>query len=149
MMLYAAMLFVHLIGVVVWIGGMFFAAVCLHPSLAVLSGKERAALMSGTLGRFLGYVIAAIALIWISGIVLVADAGLEQLPIGWQLMIGVGLLMTLIFGYLYLGLFRPARRAFAAGEMALVPRLMGRIRTLVIVNLVLGTVAIAAVTMLG
>jgi uncharacterized membrane protein len=146
-MFYGFLLFVHLAGVVVWIGGMFFATVCLHPSLAALGGKERAALMAGTLGRFLGYVIVAIALIWISGIALVTQAGLEELPLGWHLMIGIGLLMTLIFAYLYLRLFLPARRAIAAGEMVRVPALMGRIRTLVIANLILGTLAVAAVTM--
>ena len=142
-------LFVHLGGVIVWIGGMFFAAVCLHPSLGVLAGKERAALMAGTLGRFLGYVIAAIVLIWVSGIVLMMRAGGTSLPVGWHLMIGIGMLMTLIFAYLYLRLFLPARRAIGAGEMAPVPGLMGRIRTLVITNLVLGTAAVAAVTMLS
>jgi len=55
-------------------------------------------------------------------------------------------LSLMIFAYLYLGLFRTARRAIGNGDMMGVPVLMGRIRALVIVNLVLGTAAIAAVT---
>ena len=143
------LLFAHLIGVVVWIGGMFFAAICLHPSLAALAPKDRMALMSGTLGRFLDYVVGAIVLIWASGLVLVADAGLVGMAVGWHLMIGIGLLMTLIFVWLYLGLFRPARRAVERGDLNAVPAAMARIRKLVLINLVLGVGAIASVTLLA
>lgn len=147
--MHGLLLFVHLVAVVVWIGGMFFAVMCLHPSLAALAGRERAVLMSATLGRFLNYVILAIVAIWASGLGLVLAAGLQRMPIGWHLMIGIAFLMTLIFAYLYLALFRPARRAIESSEMAVVPGLMGRIRAMVIANLVLGTCAIAGVTMLG
>jgi uncharacterized membrane protein len=147
--MHGLLLFLHLVGVVVWVGGMFFAVFCLHPSLAALAGKERAVLMAGTLGRFLRLVIVAIVLIWGSGAALVAGAGLPRLPVGWHMMIGIGLLMTVIFAYLYAGLFLPARRAIAAADLSMVPRLMGRIRVLVIVNLILGAGAMAAVTIVG
>jgi uncharacterized membrane protein len=147
--MHGLLLFTHLAGVVVWIGGMFFAVFCLHPSLAPLAPKDRLALMTGTLGRFLRLVIVALVLIWASGAGLVARAGLERLPVGWHMMIGIALVMTVVFAYLYLALYRPARRAFDAGDNAAVPRLLGRIRTLVIVNLILGTGAIAAVTLVG
>lgn len=143
------LLFLHLAGVVVWIGGMFFAVFCLHPSAAILAAKDRVALMTGVLERFLRAVIGAIVLIWASGAALVAGSSMERLPLGWHMMIGIALVMTAIFAYLYLGLFRPVRRAVAGGEMAPVPGLLGRIRTLVIVNLILGTGAIAAVTLVG
>ncbi len=147
--MHGLLLFLHLAGVVVWIGGMFFAVFCLHPSLAGLAPKERVALMIGTLERFLRLVIVALVLIWASGAGLVARAGLERLPLGWHMMIGIALVMTLVFAYLHLGLFRPARRVFATGDIAAVPRLLGRIRVLVIANLILGTGAIAAVTLVG
>lgn len=143
------LLFVHLAGVIVWVGGMFFAALCLHPSLAALAGKDRAVLMSGTLQRFLRYVTVAVVLIWASGLSMLAAAGVSPMPIGWHLMIGIGLVMTLIFAYLYLALFRPASQAIERGEMTLVPALFGRIRTLVLVNLTLGALAVAAVTILA
>jgi uncharacterized membrane protein len=147
--MHGLLLFLHLAGVVVWIGGMFFTVFCLHPSLAELAPKDRVALVTNTLGRFLRLVIVALVLIWASGLGLVATAGLERLPTGWHMMIGIALVMTIVFAYLYVGLFRPAQRAFATGDSAPVPRLLGRIRTLVIVNLILGTGAIAAVTMVG
>jgi uncharacterized membrane protein len=143
------LLFVHLSAVAAWVGGMFFATLCLHPSLAVLQGKDRVALMTGTLGRFFGYVSGAIVLIWASGAGLVMQAGAQRMPLGWHLMIGLGFAMTLIFAYLYLVLFRSIRGAVAAGEMVAVPSLMKRMRALVITNLILGTGAIAAVTLLG
>jgi hypothetical protein len=56
--------------------------------------------------------------------------------------------MTLIFAYLFVRLFRPALRAIGQGDLAAVPALFARIRTLVLVNLALGVAAIAGVTML-
>ncbi len=147
-MMHGLLLFAHLVGVIIWIGGMFFAAVCLHPSLAPLAGKDRVGLMSGTLGRFLNYVIIAIVLIWVSGIGMIAAVGGRGMPIGWHLMIGIGVVMTLIFAYLFVRLFRPALRAIGQGDLAAVPALFARIRTLVLVNLALGVAAIAGVTML-
>ncbi len=148
-MMHGPLLFAHLAGVVVWIGGMFFAAVCLHPSLAALAGKDRACLLSGTLGRFLNYVIGSIVVIWASGAGLVASVGARNMPLGWHVMIGIALVMTMIFAYLFVALFRPARRAVSHGDLAAVPGLFGRIRKLVLVNLVLGVAAIASVTMLA
>ena len=128
---------------------MFFAVFCLHPTLSVLAPKERVTLMIGTLGRFLRLVTIALIVIWASGIGLVVGSGMERLPLGWHMMMSIALVMTLVFAYLYVGLFRPARRALAAGDMAALPSLMGRVRALVIANLILGAGAIAAVTMVG
>jgi uncharacterized membrane protein len=147
--MHGLLLFLHLTGVVVWIGGMSFAILCLHPSLAVLAGKDRVALMTGTLGRFLRLVIVALVLIWVSGTGLVLQSPMEQMPLGWRMMIGIAVVMTLVFAYLYFALFLPARRAFGAGDIAAVPPLLGRIRVLVIANLILGAGAIAAVTLVG
>ena len=147
--MHGLLLFLHLLGVIVWIGGMAFALLCLHPSLAVLAGKDRVALMTGTLGRFLRLVIVALVLIWASGAGLVAGSPMERLPLGWHMMIGIALVMTLVFAWLYLALFRPAQRAFVAGDVAAVPPRLGRIRVLVIVNLILGIGAVAAVTLVG
>jgi uncharacterized membrane protein len=147
--MHGLLLFLHLAGVVVWIGGMSFAILCLHPSLAVLAGKDRVALMAGTLGRFLRLVMVALVLIWASGAGLVAGSAMERLPLGWHMMIGIGFVMTLVFAYLFIALFRPAQLALAAGDTAAVASLLGRIRVLVIVNLILGTGAIAAVTLVG
>lgn len=141
------LVFAHLAGVVVWVGGMFFAAICLHPSLPALGAKERVQLLSGTLQRFFGWVALSIVLIWLSGFGMVAAAGVTDMPLGWHLMIGLGAVMTIVFVYIVVVLFRPAQRAITRNDLAPVPGFLGRIRRLVLFNLILGTAAIAAVVM--
>lgn len=143
------LLLLHLAGVVVWLGGMFFAAVCLHPSLGALEGRTRAELVTATLGRFLGWVAVCVVLIWASGIAMLSTFQAQALPLGWHLMIGIGVVMTLVYLWIVLGLFRPARQALARGDLPAVAPRLGRIRRLVVLNLVLGALAVAGVLLLS
>ncbi len=136
-------------GVVVWLGGMFFAVVCLHPSLAALEGRARAELVSATLGRFLGWVGVCVVLIWASGVAMLAAIEAQALPLGWHLMIGIGVLMTLVYLWIVFRLYRPARKALARGDLPAVAPRLGRIRGLVVLNLVLGALAVASVLLLS
>ena len=64
-------LFLHLVAVAVWIGGMVFAHFCLRPAaLATLAPPQRLPLMSAALGRFFALVGAALLLLWASGVAL-------------------------------------------------------------------------------
>ncbi len=143
------LLLLHVAGVVVWLGGMFFAVVCLHPSLAALEGRTRAELVSATLGRFLGWVGICVVLIWASGIAMLAAIEVQALPLGWHLMIGIGVVMTLVYLWIVLRVFRPARQALARGDLPAVAPRLGRIRGLVVLNLVLGALAVASVLLLS
>src|SRR5690606_10357699 len=139
------LLLLHLAGVVVWLGGMIFAAVRLHPSLGSLEGRARAELASATLGRFLRRVPVRILLLWASGIAMLSAFQAQALPLGWHLMIGIGVVMTLVYLWIVLGLFRPARQALARGDLPAVAPRLGRIRRLVVLNLALGALAVAGV----
>ena len=66
-MLYAVLQFVHVIAVILWVGGMFFAHCFLRPAAAKLEPPVRLTLMSSVLGPFLDAVMAAIALILLTG----------------------------------------------------------------------------------
>ena len=52
MKLHHLLLFVHLAGVIVWVGGMSFAHFCLRPAALALPPAQRLALWSGVFGRF-------------------------------------------------------------------------------------------------
>ena len=143
------LLLLHVAGVVVWLGGMFFAVACLHPSLAALEGRTRAELVIATLGRFLGWVGLCVALIWASGIAMLAAIEAQALPLGWHLMIGIGVVMTLVYLWNVLRLFRPARQSLARGDLPAVAPRLGRIRSLVVLNLVLGALGVASVLLLA
>lgn len=54
----------HLFGVVIWVGGMFFAYMALRPAAsALLDPPQRLLLWSATLQRFFGWVWVSVALV--------------------------------------------------------------------------------------
>lgn len=141
----STMLFLHLLGVVTWIGGMLFAVLCFRPSLALIQPPERARLLAAVLRRFFNLVIVALALIWISGPWLWARIPAQAVPLGWHLMLGFAVVMTAIFAWLRVVLLGRVDRALKAGEAALVQSTLAGIHRLVLTNLALGLLAIAAV----
>src|SRR5829696_4137005 len=71
---YAVLKSIHLLGVIVCVGGMFFAVACLRPAAAALEPPARVALMRNALGRFLNIVAVASVLVLISGVWMIATA---------------------------------------------------------------------------
>ena len=62
-------LLLHLLGVVVWVGGMFFAYMALRPVAAtVLEPPQRLSLWAGVFAKFFPWVWLSIALILGSGL---------------------------------------------------------------------------------
>ncbi|HEY5633298.1 MAG TPA: hypothetical protein VIT02_06020 [Burkholderiaceae bacterium] len=140
-------IFLHLIAVVVWVGGMFFAHHCLRPAALALSPPQRLALMREALGRFLGYVSVALLALWASGLAMMIETGFAAAPPAWHAMTAVALLMTLIFAVIRLGRFAKFSRAVAASDWPAAGALLGSIRMLVVVNLWLGLFTIALATL--
>ena len=140
-------IFLHLIAVVVWVGGMFFAHHCLRPAALALDPPHRLALMRAALGRFLGYVSVALLALWVSGLALMIDTGFAAAPVAWHAMMAVALLMTLIFGLIRLDRFPKFSAAVAASDWPVAGALLAPIRMLVVVNLWLGLFTIALATL--
>ena len=153
---YAILRSIHLLGVVVWVGGMFFAHYCLRPAAAVLEPPQRATLMRDALKRFLDIVLGAALLVLVTGIWMMATttrasakAGLGfAMPIDWHVMATLGVVMVAIYAYIRWGLFKGLDRAVAARDWPAAGTALVRIRRLVVVNLVLALVIIV-VTRLG
>ena len=59
----AVALALHILGAVVWVGGMFAIYVCLRPALGTLEPPERLRLMRGTFQKFFPWVWLAILLL--------------------------------------------------------------------------------------
>ena len=60
-------LLAHLLGVIVWVGGMFFAHIALRPAAAeLLQPAQRLPLLAGALGRFFKWVAWSIVLILVT-----------------------------------------------------------------------------------
>lgn len=151
-MLYNALKLAHVLSIIVWVGGMVFAHFFLRPAAQTLEPPQRVRLMHGVLQRFLGAVAAAIVVVLTSGLgmigaVSMGAGGAFSMPLDWTIMATLGLVMMGIFVYIYFALFGRLEQAVAASDWAAGGRALGRIRTWVGVNLLIG-VTIVALTLL-
>ncbi len=155
--MYNAIVFVHLACAIVWMGGMAFMLLVLRPAaVATLEAQPRTRLMVAVMRRFFAAVGIAIAGLLATGGHLYAssfraskaDLGAGVVPLGWDLMLGLGVLMFLIFGHIYFAGFRKFRRAVEAADWPVAGQAAARINTLVVTNFCLGWLAIAAVKLL-
>jgi uncharacterized membrane protein len=138
--------FFHLVGAIVWLGGMAFMLWSLRPvAVGQLQPPVRVPLMAAVMSRFFPLVGLCIAALLLTGIGMLMSVGMKAAPIGWHVMLGVGLLMFALFGHLYFGPFKRLKLAVAASDWPDAGRRMGQIQTLVTVNFALGWLAIAAV----
>jgi len=149
-MLYNALKLLHVLSIVVWVGGMVFAHFFLRPAAQALEPPVRVRLMHGVLQRFLAAVAASVVVVLTTGlamvgVVSVASDGAFKMPPDWHFMIAVGLVMMAIFGHIYFALLSRLDAAVAAGDWPAGGQALARIRTWVGVNLLLGTAIIAAV----
>jgi uncharacterized membrane protein len=143
----STLLFLHLAGVIVWVGGMFFAHFCLRPVAAeMLPPFLRLQVLAGVLGRFFKVVAAAIAVILFSGIARMVSVGFANAPLHWHVMLSSGLVMIVIFAIIMLCDFPKLKAGVAAEDWPAAGVAMNTIRQLVATNLGLGvaTVAIAS-----
>ena len=138
-------LFLHILGVVVWVGGMFFAYMALRPAAAeLLEAPQRLPLWAATLKRFFGWVWLAVALILLSGFGMIAVYG-GFAAVRWNVhaMFVLGLFMMGIFAHVYFASFARLCRFVAAQEWKSAGAALGQIRMLVGTNLLLGLLTIA------
>jgi uncharacterized membrane protein len=148
-MVYILSKFLHLAGAIAWIGGMTFMLWILRPvATAQLQPPQRAPLMAGVMGRFFPLVWLSIATLLITGTGMLMAVGMKAAPIGWHLMLGIGLLMFALFGHVYFGPFKRLKLAVAASDWPEAGRRLGQIQAIVKTNFVLGWLAIAAVLFL-
>ena len=158
--MYDSIKLLHLAAAIVWMGGMTFMLFALRPAaLEVLEPQVRARLMGAVWRRFFSVVLAAIAVLLLTGGHMYASAfkaaqssaaaagvaGSVGMPIGWSLMLGIGIVMILLFGHIYFAGFSKFKRALAAQQWPVAAQAAAQINRLVVINFVLGWLAIAAV----
>jgi uncharacterized membrane protein len=134
----------HIVAAVIWVGGMFFALVVLRPSTGPLEPPVRLALWQRVFARFFPWVWAAVVVLLISGFAMVlwGFGGFAKIGMYVHLMMGTGILMTLIYAHLYFAPWQRFRRAVTASEWPVAARNIDQIRLLVTVNLVLGLITV-------
>lgn len=137
----------HVLFAVIWVGGMFFAYLCLRPAVAELPLPMRSALWGRVLSRFFAWVLLAVPVMLGSGLWMAhVEGGLGNADLRVHLMFGIGVLMMLLFGHVYFAPYRRLRRALAAGDTQAAGKQVGMIRKLVALNLTLGIVVVLIAT---
>jgi len=149
-MIYAVLKTLHLLAIVVWVGGMVFAHFFLRPALSSLEAPLRIKLMHEVLGRFFKAVLVASLITLASGIWMlgrtakqvVQSGGSFDMPLSWTLMAVLGVAMVAIFFHIRFALYKKLSRAVTAAEWTSGGAVLGQIRKWVLINMVLGLLVI-------
>lgn len=135
-----ALLALHILAAVLWVGGMFFAYTILRPSAGALDPPLRLPLWRGVFGRFFPMVWASAAVLLVSGYGMFLGFGVGGIHV--HIMQATGILMMLLFAHLFFAPWRRFEAAVAAGELPAAARHLNQIRLVVGINLVLGVITV-------
>lgn len=135
----------HVLGAVVWVGGMFAAYVCLRPAAGALEPPQRLRLWRGFFAKFLPWVWVSVLLLLGTGywMLLTTFGGFKGAPLYINLMQLLGLVMVGLFVWLFHGPWLKFKRAVDAQEWPLAAAQLSRIRQIIMVNLPIGLIVIA------
>jgi uncharacterized membrane protein len=153
LMLYNILKLLHVLSIIVWIGGMVYTLLFLRPSLGVLEPPQRVKLMHDVLGRFFKAVLVVSTVAVVSGVWMVGRVARETVqaggtfswPTSWIVMAALGLLMFAIFGHIRFALYKRLQRAVAAKDWPAGGTALEQIRVWVNVNLAIGVAIISIV----
>lgn len=134
----------HVLSVVVWVGGMFFAYVALRPAaVQTLEPPQRLPLWAATFERFFPWVWLSVMVLLGSGLYLIAAyGGFGAVGLYVHAMLALGVVMMLIFAHVYFALFPRLRKGVAAQEWKAAAGALAQIRVLIGINLSIGIATI-------
>ncbi len=146
--IYTILLFVHVLAVVIWVGGMFVLHFAVRPSAARLQEPSvRLTFLSSTLGRFMAWAALAIIVLLASGLAMIfVSGGFRNAHLSVHLMLAVGLVMMLVYLHIRFAPFKRMRAAVVTGDWAVAAANLDVVRKMVSINLVLGVITIAIAT---
>ncbi|MDX8398798.1 MAG: CopD family protein [Gallionellaceae bacterium] len=141
---------IHLLSIVIWVGGMFFAYIVLRPVAAeILQPPERLQLWKQVFSRFFKWVWPASVLILLSGLYMIhLYGGMKFVPHSVHLMLLLGLVMLLIFAYVFFAQYLRFSKLVANQDWPQAGTILLKIRKLIAFNLSLGLLTIV-VAILG
>lgn len=156
-MIFSVLKLLHVLAVVLWVGGMAFAHFFLRPSVQTLEAPVRLRLLHTVMKRFLSTVLVASLVVLVTGLWMIGrvakesvQAGLAfNMPMDWTIMATLGIVMIAIFGHIRFALFKRLTRAVAASDWPAGGAAMASIRAWVFVNLCIGIVIICVTLLMG
>ncbi|MCG0994239.1 hypothetical protein LHT11_03355 [Acetobacter indonesiensis] len=140
--LWSLILALHIISIVVWIGGAAYATIILRPSLSLLDATQRNSVHLQTLGRFFRMLMHVIPTVLITGwLMIIHEGGFAHAPWTTNVMQLLGLIMAGLFVRVQMGPYQKARRAIRPQ-----PATFDSIRNQILVIVALGllTILVAA-----
>jgi uncharacterized membrane protein len=134
----------HIVGAVIWVGGMFFAYVVLRPSTGALEPPVRLALWSRVFARFFLWVWLSVAALLVSGLVMIFAGlgGFAGTGTYVRAMMTLGIIMILIFAHVYFAPWPRFQRAVSASDWPAAAKAIEQIRRMVGINLILGLLTV-------
>ena len=146
--IYTTLLFAHVLGVVVWVGGMFVLHFAVRPSAGRLQEPSvRLTFLSSTLGRFMSWAALSIVVLLGSGLAMILiGGGFRNAHLSVHLMFAVGVVMMLLYLHIRFAPFKRMRAAAMAGNWEVAAANLDIVRKMVAINLVLGFITIAIAT---
>ena len=134
----------HVLAVVIWVGGMFFAYMALRPVAASqLEPPERLKLWVGVFGKFFPWVWACVILIIVTGHGLIYMAGgFKALGMHINIMMLLGYIMMFIFFHVFFAPYKRLKQAVQAEDWPAGGKSLSQIRMLVGINTIIGMVTI-------
>jgi len=135
----------HQLAVIIWIGGMFFAFMVLRPVInQQLKSPQTLIFWRAVFGGFFHWVWLSITIILASGFHMLAEmGGVGKLPFNVYLMAALGVMMVLIFLYVFFTAYRKFKRFVANEEWQHASMALVQIRVLIGLNLIIGLVTVA------
>jgi uncharacterized membrane protein len=134
----------HILGAVVWVGGMFAAYMCLRPAAGPLELPARLKLWRIFFAKFYPWVWVAVIFLLVSGYWMVFNTfgGFAKLPMHVNLMQGIGWVMILLYVWLFHGPWLKLKRAVDASDWPTAAANLNRIRQIIMINLPLGLIVV-------
>jgi uncharacterized membrane protein len=141
---------IHLLAVLIWVGGMFFAYMVLRPAAVdVLQPPERLRLWVNVFRRFFNWVWGAIGLILATGFYMIYQyGGMAHVPVHVHLMLTLGLAMVTVYCYVFFACYVPLTLHVSKERWKEAGEILGKIRKLVALNLTLGLIT-SSVAVIG
>lgn len=142
---------IHMLAVIIWVGGMFFAYMALRPAaVATLEPPQRLPLWLATFRRFFPWVWVAIILLLATGYWMIlspsAFGGFANVKPYIHAMQGIGLVMIAIFLHVFFVPYQRLNRAVDTEDWPVAGKQLNQIRQLVLLNLILGIITVITAT---
>ena len=139
---------IHVLAIVIWVGGMFFAYVVLRPvAAAKLEPPARLTLWAGVFAGFFPWVWVCIAGVLGSGLWMMFKVfGGFAAPVYIHAMFGLGIVMMLIFMHVFSAPYQRLKKAVAAEDWPEGGRQLAQVRRLVGINTIIGVITIVTAT---